>query len=1416
MRKVLAWVLLLTLCLGLFAGCGDQEPQPTETPTTEPVVEVDPNGAANALAYVKTMYKNAGEKTPKDFTRIGVVPVGETKYEVVWTADVSEDLVKAVVLDNGMVTIDVNEATEVDVPYVLTATVTGSDGKEHSFSWNHLLPAAMSVEDILKDAFALKDGEALPYEVTLTGEVVSIDTPYDDNYKNVTVTIAVEGHEDKAIMCYRLKGDGVDKVVAGNIITVTGTIKNYKGTIEFDAGCVMDKWEEGNPVVMPTDPFEIIDMAYELPRGSSLPAPVTLTGFITSVDTPYSEQYNNITVTIAIPGRLNKPITCYRMKGDDLDKLKTSDEITVTGVIKNYEGTREFDAGCQLVKCVPGSGHTQPKDPVKVVEEAYNLPLAGNLLYDAELTGKITKINSKYSASYGNITVTFVVEGAEDKPIECYRMTGDKTKLAALKVGDTITVKGLIKNYYNFSSNTSKIQYDKPVMLDCILNSAPTEPTVSAMMPVADVKVGTAYKFGFQQNNLKNKPWQMITGEMDGYYGETVTDASMAIDTYIEEANGGYYIYTLKGNTKKYINIVVSGTYYNVKYEDAPASVWTLNTEHKYVKTTCTDGTEVYLGTYGQNSTLGASKTSYISDTSKIGVSQFCAYFLEVDPNGGSNTPDTPDVPGAETTIVTNPTVGTAYKMVMDQKTNGTMLYFDGNTESASVNYRLAGVEDAAAAIDVYLEQVTGGYHLYFMNGNTKTYIRVYERTDGAAGKGKGSLELVTSAPAEVYTYDSTYNTLVYKADADNSYYLGTYSTYVTFSVSNYSYLTSANVDVSQFPARFATVTGGESGGETGVAVVTKPTAGTAYKMMMDQKTNGTILFFNGQTESASVNYRLAAVEDTATAIDVYLEEANGGYRLYFMDGNTKTYIRIYERTDGAAGKGKGSLELVTSAPAEVMTWDSAYNTLVYKADADNSYYLGTYGTYVTFSVSNYSYLTSANVDVSQFPARFAIGTGGNQGGGNTPDTPDTPDTPTTGDSFVDAPVAETAYKFGVYLTPLGNANYYVEGTNDAKYLNTTTDVAKAIDVYYATSGNGINVYTIKDGTKYYINIIPRETDATKVRVVYQTATEQTPTVYAMNTQYKYLTTTVNNVEYTLGTYTNSKDGVTYETLSASKSSFLSDPSVIGVTQFPAWFIDPNGTGSNPGGNQGGNQGGNTGTMTPEQIVDAAYALTEGSSMEGTQTLTGVICSVDKEYDAEFKNVTVTIIVGNKTDKAIQCFRMTGAGADVIKVGDTITVSGTLKNYYGTIEFDAGCTLDSYVVGTAPETAQPDAMITFDDLSKRVSVSGEQQVWTENGITLTNDKAASTTVIDPKYYNPVRLYSKSSATVTYSKGMTKIEFVCGTAGYATALKNSINVAGATVTVVGTIVTVTFSTPVTTFTIASVSTQVRVASIKVYC
>ena len=317
--------------------------------------------------------------------------------------------------------------------------------------------------EIVDAAYALAGGESLEGTYTLTGEIVSIDTAYSSQYKNITVSIVVEGKEDKPIVCYRLKGEGADTLTVGDIITVTGTLMNYEktneetgettNTIEFTTGCTLDAVEK--PVVVaPTDPKEIVDAAYALETGVALPYEATLTGKIVEINVPFSSQYKNITVTIAVEGKEDKPIQCFCLAGEGADSLKLDDTITVTGILKNYNGTVQFNQGCTLDNVIPGGGEeiVVPEDPKEIVDAAYELAPGAVLPYEATLTGKITEITEAYSEEYNNITVNMVVTGREDKPILCYRMKGDGVD--ALAVGNIITVTGNLKNYTKTDSET--------------------------------------------------------------------------------------------------------------------------------------------------------------------------------------------------------------------------------------------------------------------------------------------------------------------------------------------------------------------------------------------------------------------------------------------------------------------------------------------------------------------------------------------------------------------------------------------------------------------------------------------------------------------------------------------------------------------------------------------------------------------------------------------------------------------------------------------------------------------------------------------------------------------------------------------------------------------------------------------------
>ena len=146
-------------------------------------------------------------------------------------------------------------------------------------------------------------------------------------------------------------------------------------------------------------------------------------------------------------------------------------------------------------------------------------------------------------------------------------------------------------------------------------------------------------------------------------------------------------------------------------------------------------------------------------------------------------------------------------------------------------------------------------------------------------------------------------------------------------------------------------------------------------------------------------------------------------------------------------------------------------------------------------------------------------------------------------------------------------------------------------------------------------------------------------------------------------------------------------------------------------------------------VVDAAYALESGESLNGF-TLTGVIGKIDDAYSEQFGNITVTIVIDNRVDQPIQCFRLKGEGCDTLAVGDKITVTGNIVNYNGTIEFNSGCTLDSKTTATAEEIAI--AKFAFVELAKEVTENftlPEGITWTvKEGTAITIDGVNATVV----------------------------------------------------------------------------------------
>lgn len=212
-----------------------------------------------------------------------------------------------------------------------------------------------------------------------------------------------------------------------------------------------------------------------------------------------------------------------------------------------------------------------------------------------QLTGIVSSVDTAWNDSYKNMTVT--LKDSEGNTISIYRL-GTK-----VEEGDTITVTGKVGEYKGVKQITNgTATIDKKA-------ETPDPTPDTTVKPV----VGSAYRLVMNQTVAGKVVY--IVGTMSSYYMSTVEDIAGGINAYIVAVDGGYNLYVSSDNgaTKKYINVVASGTHFNAVFADAATSVWvwddaigTLKTDlngQYFVLGTKNDGTSTYT-------TVGAVKVA--------------------------------------------------------------------------------------------------------------------------------------------------------------------------------------------------------------------------------------------------------------------------------------------------------------------------------------------------------------------------------------------------------------------------------------------------------------------------------------------------------------------------------------------------------------------------------------------------------------------------------------------------------------------------------------------------------------------------------------------------------------------------------------------------------------------------------------
>ena len=136
------------------------------------------------------------------------------------------------------------------------------------------------------------------------------------------------------------------------------------------------------------------------------------------------------------------------------------------------------------------------------------------------------------------------------------------------------------------------------------------------------------------------------------------------------------------------------------------------------------------------------------------------------------------------------------------------------------------------------------------------------------------------------------------------------------------------------------------------------PEAGVAFKLQLVQVGLNKALYFTGAMDG----YYYATSENVADAVDVYIEETEGGFLMYILDGETKNYLYVIQSGTYINVK-------IGTEPSGVWTFNAELGTLVTNVGGTD-YYIGTYGTYNTISASKTSFINASNVNKTQYAAR--------------------------------------------------------------------------------------------------------------------------------------------------------------------------------------------------------------------------------------------------------------------------------------------------------------------------------------------------------------------------------------------------------------------------------------------------------------
>lgn len=579
MKKLLVLLLALIMCLTALTSCDVNDIlgyiiKPVET------VEYDTD---SALAYLKNMYKGENSVTATDYEVVGQIYISGVKYTVTWTS--SNEKIKVEALENGNWLINVDEKSETEETYTLTATITAENGDTRTHSYERSVPKynVLSWDQYMKAA----ENDV----VLVEGIVVGMNSVSKGNKRNHLFLADASGKG--GYYCYILTSDPVtDGIQVGMTVSVSGTVSPYSGMQEIKncTATIVDKTiKDVTPIDM-TSVFSQATPDYSEYVGRL----VTIKGVKIGSQDLATETSQYLYFTIGgVKGYVRTYVTdmCHEVANDAAKK--TIDEAhaahfgwtaDATGILILYSGnpylipvsTTPFEYK-ELVQATVAEKINDSIDSISIASK-----VASDTTIDLPLKG----------ANYDDVTIAWTSNN------ECATVGADgKLTIKLQDEAQTVTLTATLTCGETTETKTFTIE-------------VAAKPKVALTVVDTPVDGGEYYLMSEQKALGKNL---FFTGKLSGNFCATTEDYAAAIKIKTVATKGGYHIQvgTQYLGVGTYTN-KSGGTSYKVTLDDTATTVFVWNTENKTF-TTAIDETDLYIGTYNEFTTLSASKLSYIS-----------------------------------------------------------------------------------------------------------------------------------------------------------------------------------------------------------------------------------------------------------------------------------------------------------------------------------------------------------------------------------------------------------------------------------------------------------------------------------------------------------------------------------------------------------------------------------------------------------------------------------------------------------------------------------------------------------------------------------------------------------------------------------------------------------------------------------